>query len=278
MGLTESELKLLTRAGKRIYTYTYGADVRTRETTLALGKYNFCIDCPKPGLLCICTEEVGCKNIGLIAQYATEMLAMGDMCSYVPAHREIHFWPIDVESMRYKGSNSHRKNLKIAHATNQPHFKGTSYLLDAIEDLKEEGFDIELVRIAGMSNADVLKLFEDVDLIAEQFIGGFHGYTALEAMALGKPVLSYIRHPSMLADAEMCPIINTTPDTIHEVLRGCATNQYDFEELGRRGREYVEKYYSVDAIAASLAQVYIETAGFPEFQNQRLRNILESHA
>lgn len=41
MGIDREELRLIRAAGKRLFTYTYGADHRTREATQKIGPYNF---------------------------------------------------------------------------------------------------------------------------------------------------------------------------------------------------------------------------------------------
>ena len=272
MGLNESELDALRRAGKQVFVYTYGADVRTRERTLALGKFNFCSECPEKGRFCICDEKQGRANTELVARYATGLLAMGDMCAYVDGHRELHFWPLDVERIGYAGPRDRSDGLlRVAHATNQPWFKGTQHLVTAVERLQADGLAIELVNVSGLPNAEVLKIFATVDLVAEQFLGGFHGYTALEAMAVGKPVISYIRDRARLADADACPIVSATPDELDTVLRDFVAGRYDFEELGARGRRYVEQNYAVDAVASALARMYLECGTFPERIERKFR-------
>jgi len=272
MELNEQEMRAMRHHGRRLYTYTYGADVRTREATLALGRYNLCADCPEPGRFCMCDDTEGSANISRISTSATAMMAMGDMLSYVPGARNFHFWPLDVAAMRYVGTRwSKGQTLRIAHAPNHPHFKGTHHLVDAIERLQGEGRAIELVRVQGVPNNEVIALFESCDLVADQFIAGFHGYTALEAMAVGKPVLCYLRDPSMTIDAAVCPMINTWPDTIYQTLRDCLDGCFDLAELGRRSRAYVEHYYSLEAVALRLGALYLETAGFPERINLRMR-------
>jgi glycosyltransferase involved in cell wall biosynthesis len=262
MGLNPREMALLRRAGKQLFTYTYGADVRTREATLALGKFNFCMDCPEPGKFCVCDDQAGAQNMRNIERYANAMFAMGDMTAYVPAGRVFHFWPLDTDAIPYVGTDPRAgQPLRVAHAPNHPHFKGTSYLLDAIDRLRNEGVAIELVRVQGVPNTEVMRVLAGADLVVEQLIGGFHGYTALEAMALGKPVVSYLRGPDMAVNATECPIINADPDTIYRVLRDCAADPSRLAELGRRGRAYVEKYYSYPAVAAGLAAGYLD-AGF----------------
>ena len=168
------------------------------------------------------------------------------------------------------------KKLRVGHAPNHPHFKGTAYLLTAIERLRSEGLDIELVRVQGVPNSEVLRLFAGVDIVVEQLIGGFHGYTALEAMALGKPVISYLRTPDMLVNATECPIINANPDTIYEVLKACAEGKHDLPTVGRRGRRYVERFYSQSAVSAALGAMYVATGRFSPRLTQALRERVTS--
>ena len=50
---------------------------------------------------------------------------------------------------------------------------------------------------------------------------------------------------------------------------------FDLEGLGKRGRAYIDRYYGVEAVAARLGRLYIDTAGFPEAVNSRLRSRIE---
>jgi hypothetical protein len=272
-GINRIELQILRRCNKRLYTYTYGADVRTRRATEALGKYNFCVDCPEPGRFCVCDDNVGRLNTSEISQYATSMIAMGDMLTYVPDPTELHFWPLDLKPITPSQPRRPEGGIRIVHAPNHTHFKGTRHLERAVLRLQAEGHYIELIRLQGLPNHEVLRRMADADIVAEQFIGGFHGYTALEAMALGKPVLCYIRDPERLADAESCPIINADPESLEQVLRGCLLGEYDLVEIGRRGRAYVENYYSIDSTALRLGRLYLTSAGFPAATVRRI----ESH-
>jgi hypothetical protein len=194
------------------------------------------------------------------------------MKAYVPNALDFPFWPLDTDAICYVGTQWQTgRPLRVAHAPNHPHFKGTAYLLAAIERLAAEGTAIELVRIQGVPNTEVLRLFAGVDIVVEQLIGGFHGYTALEAMALGKPVVTYLRGSDMVVAPEECPIINANPDTIYDVLKACATGRYDLQAIGRRGRAYVERYYSKSAVSAALGAMYLSTGQLPSGLNEKLR-------
>jgi hypothetical protein len=272
IGLNEPELQLLQRSDRRLYAYAFGGDVRTRRRTLALGVHNLCVACPSPGTLCICDDERGQDNQAMIARYAAAVVSMGDMVAYAPHARSMPYWPLDTEKVRFKGVDwTPDRPLRVAHAPNHPYFKGTDHLVAAIDRLRGEGRAIELVRVQGVPNTEVIKLFEQSDIIADQFVAGAHGYTAFEAMLVGKPVLCYLRDPSMVLDPDHCPIINTWPESLYRTLRDCLDGRYDLADIGRRGRSYVEHYHSIPAVALRLGQMYLETAGFPERINRRIR-------
>ena len=260
IGINPIELAILKKAGKVLYTYTYGADVRVRNITLALGRYNICRECPEPGRFCVCEAEPASTNVDNIAEHATAMLAMGDMLAYVPNALNMHYWPIDLSRIHYVGvREGWGRPLKIAHVPNHPYFKGTRFLEAVVAQLQMEGFDIEILRINGRPNHEVLRLLADADIVADQFISGFHGYTTLEAMALGKPVLCYLRGPEMVINSRECPIINVDPDNLYNILQRCARQEIDLPDLGRRGRDYIERFYSVAAVAERLRTLYLET-------------------
>jgi glycosyltransferase involved in cell wall biosynthesis len=173
----------------------------------------------------------------------------------------LSFWPIDVEKLGCVGVDPPRgRPLRIAHAPNHPHFKGTRYLVDAVERLRSEGVAIELVTVTGVPNSEVIRIFGEADVIADQFIIGMYGYTALEGMARGKAVLCHIAVPEWLVAQEECPLIRCRADTLYDVLRELASNPGRLEEIGRQGRRYIEKHHSLDAVAARLGRLYLETA------------------
>ena len=91
-------------------------------------------------------------------------------------------------------------------------------------------------------------------------------------MALGKPVLCYLRNASTAIDPENCPIVNVSPDTLYDTLRHCLEGRIDLIALGRRSRSYVECYCSLEAVAIRLGHLYLETAGFRDRIKQRIRN------
>lgn len=263
-GIRSDELDFLSLAGKRVYAFAYGADVRTREATLALGRWNFCVDCTAPGRYCRCDDARGAAAMSAMMARLTAGVALGDMLAYVPGVRALHYWPVDMAQFPDPGPALPTSGpLRIAHAPNHTHFKGSSYLEAAIERLLAEGHAIEYVKIQGVPNHEVRALFRSADLVADQFIGGAYGFTALEGMAAGKPVLTYVRSAALVEATDECPLIQATPDTAEDVLRWALVHRDELVAIGRQGRRYVERWHCIEAVAARLGVLYGETGRFP---------------
>jgi len=264
-GINTAEMQSLVAAGKRLYTLTYGADNRTRQATLASGKYNFCMHCPEPGKFCICDDVSAAKVLDTIDQYATAMLASGLSVDYIPNCYELHYLVIDTDEVRAEPLDESEGPLRILHAPNHGFFKGSDYLKASVKTLQDQGVAIELELISGKSNAEVLEAMRRSHVVADQFIGGAYGQTAIEAMARGRPTLCYLKYPERAVDPESLPIINTDPDKLVETLRRLAeTPRSELADLGRKSRAYVENHHSIEALSGRLGQLLTETADLPE--------------
>lgn len=265
-GFNPAELRVY--AWLRIQTlfWTYGADVRSRQETLALGEPNCCTECPAVGVACICDSTLQAANITRIRRHATALFSMGDMIEYTPGSRnDVFFWAVDIgagggERYRpaypdYDGS----RPLRVVHAPNHRAFKGTRFLEQAIAELRSRGVPIELVMVERVSNEQALRIYRSADVIFDQCMIGFHGFFALEGMALGKPVMCFIRKPlEYLLDPEHCPLINVTRDAIAARLEELVADPARLREAGVQGRRYVERHFTVDAVAARMSHAYAD--------------------
>lgn len=150
--------------------------------------------------------------------------------------------------------------MRVLHAPNHRHIKGTRFLLEAIDRLQQEGLNVELVLLERMPNQEVRCQMARCHVVAEQFVMGWHGLTALEGMASGKPVLSYMREDlrrlyTLYSFAGESPIVNTPIEQIEENLRKLYYDPGLCEELGSRGRAYIERYHSLEAMGGFLKGV-----------------------
>ncbi|MGY3488962.1 glycosyltransferase involved in cell wall biosynthesis [Bradyrhizobium sp. USDA 4011] len=270
-GIAVREMEIYRRAGKRLYTYAYGADHRMREQTLALGEWNFCSECPDPGLYCVCDDAGGAAMLRVIREYSTAVIAHGLAMKLIPGARNVPYLTVDVSGLspgQPQGSKDGK--LVVGHFPNHAYFKGTKYLQRAIDSLQAEGQAVELVQLSGKPRNEILEAMQKVDLLVDQLISGAFGLTAVEAMALGCPVVCYLHDGVAVADREACPVIEANPDTIEEVLRQLISDRTRLSEARAAGPRYVRQNYSVEALGRHLADLYVATADLPERLKTRI--------
>lgn len=151
----------------------------------------------------------------------------------------------------------HTTRPLVVHSLTAPVTKGTSAVLMAIDQLKSQYlFDFQLIQ--GMSRHETLQIVQKADIFLDQFVLGDHGMAALEAMALGKPVVCYIKSSMVGKYPPDCPIVNANQDNLSEVLESLLNKGRVRHEIGRESRSYVEKYHDATVIAHKLVEIYKE--------------------
>lgn len=166
------------------------------------------------------------------------------------------------EKKQYYSMNDGQNGpVKLMHTPNHRGFKGTEYLIEAVDELKDEGLQIELVLLEKIPNDKVREMMQEVDILAEQFIIGY-AMSACEGMASGLPVLSnleneaYTRVFRRYSYLNECPILSTSPETLKDNLRTLVTHPELRRELGEAGRKYVEKYHSYRTAQYLFGSIY----------------------
>jgi hypothetical protein len=252
------ELPLLRLAGKRVIASAYGADVRMRHLNEMWQPYNICSECPAPGVHCVC-DASGLKRAKYYRDWCNVVLAMGDMNDFVfDSRRDVNYWPIDVKAVEYVGARPHDGPVRIVHSPNHREFKGTRFVEDAIASLQSRGFDVELDLVSGVPNEVARERYARADIVFAQCLAGWMGYTEIEAMAAGKPVITYIRNRDYLTHTNGAPVVNATPATLEAEIEKLVVDPGSREELGRLGRDYVEQYWSYEALAPVYEKLHRE--------------------
>ena len=143
--------------------------------------------------------------------------------------------------------------IVVAHTPNHRGFKGTEFLVSAINDLKKEGFNVKLCLIENMQNEEVRKILQSkADILVEQLIMGY-ALSAIEGMACGIPVISNLTDENYTLPFKRwsflgeCPIVSASPETVKDELRNLITNPELRQDLGNKSRDYVMKYHSLEA-------------------------------
>lgn len=197
-------------------------------------------------------------------KYADRLFALNpDLMHILPkrteflpyAHIDLNDWqPIPFADLSVK-------TLNIIHAPTHKRAKGSRFIFDAIERLKLENIDFNFTVVEGLSNAEARKLYSEADLLIDQLLAGWYGGLAVELMALGKPVICYIRDEDLkFIPEEMqkdLPIIRANPETIYEVLKYYLTlGKSELLNIANLSRSYVEKWHDSQKIASRMKQDY----------------------
>ena len=241
----------------RVVVMPYGSDVQvlTRSKNLYF-KHTVSIDYPNFRLY---RRRVS-KSVDRWTRYADWVIAGCEWVDYMYHWDTLMLAHFSIDLERWtptkQGAEIGRaEKLRILHAPNHVAIKGTKALVDAVETLKRDGFGIELVLMRGVPNSEIQKAIESVDLVADQFVIGWYAMFAMEAMAMKKPVLCYLREDLIdlyvkagLVRREEIPIINTNLLEIKEKIRWVYSHREELIKIGERGREFVKNHHSTERI------------------------------
>jgi glycosyltransferase involved in cell wall biosynthesis len=249
------ELPLLRLAGKKIVVYPYGQDARLPSLTRESGHWHAYTDVP-PGEEDRDEDDVQ-RHLAAFGRFANVVLGCADIVEHLPRLDGVFLYPVDIDAWT-PASAAENEVLMVVHSPNHRHYKGTRYLLDAVEALKREGLPIELVLVEKVANKEAREIYRRSDVIADQFLIGAYAVLAIEGMALGKPVLCYLnpRFEPFHPEWAECPIVSANPDTLVEELRRLALHADLRRRLGARGPEYVRKYHSLESVGARMDEIY----------------------
>jgi glycosyltransferase involved in cell wall biosynthesis len=168
-------------------------------------------------------------------------------------------WPA---KRMYSDADGRSGTVRVMHAPNHRGVKGTEFLLDAVETLRGEGLDVELVLMEGRPNEIVRQTMPEVDVLADQFILTGYGLAAVEAMSSGLPVMCNLEDERLMRIYRLysffgeCPIVSATPELLADRLRELVTQPERRRGLGEAGRRYVERFHSEAAAQHLFASIY----------------------
>ena len=147
------------------------------------------------------------------------------------------------------------KRPLVVHAPSNREKKGTSFVIEACEQL-----DVELDIVEGVPHEVARERYARADIVVDQLNAGWHGVFALESMALGKPVVTFLK-PDVVEKSEAgfgirIPIVPATKETLLDALRPLVEQPALRREVGARSREYVERVHDIGRVADRLLDVY----------------------
>ena len=121
--------------------------------------------------------------------------------------------------------------------------------MSAVERLKTEGYPVEYFFVNNKPSNQMRFYQAQADIVVEQLIYGWWGSTFVEASALGKPVVCYLR-PSwkefffkVFPEYNDLPIVEANVENIYQVLKKLITDEAYRLKKGNDARRFAEQHF-----------------------------------
>lgn len=252
------DLPLLKKKGKRIFCEFHGDDVRNPQLIKQHYKY-MDFDAYMSGKDAEYLKKQRSKRARNIMKYAERIVLHDDeLIPHVEkeGYTNIEVVPLRIDTSRIRPAYPEfdQKTINIAHAPTSK-VKGTKWFVAAVEKLSAK-YNINPILIQNLSQKEALKQYEKADIIFDQITVGTYGVFSIEAMAMGKPVITYISEEMRNRLPEELPLVSATPESLYNVLEELIADAGLRVQLGKRGRNYVSKYHDCKKNARILKLIY----------------------
>jgi glycosyltransferase involved in cell wall biosynthesis len=143
----------------------------------------------------------------------------------------------------------------VLHAPSSRARKGTEFVVAACSQL-----DCELEIVEGLDHREAFERYRRADVIVDQLNAGWYGVFAIEAMALGKPVVTFLHDEAVRRTEEAfgvrVPLVGATKETLRDVLQPLVASADERRRVGAAGRAYVEEVHDLRRVADRLLDLY----------------------
>ena len=246
------EFRLLRLAGKKLVFSPFGGDIAVPEY---LGEMREATLADYPQLV---------EQAPLTRRRVLHSLKWADVSirnitiGFLPAYDVVWLTQLGIDADLWRpdgadsGSDGRSQPVVVLHAPNHRAINGTQHLERAVSRLRDEGLRMDLRILEGRPNEEIRTAMHAADLVADQFLDPGYGMFPIEAMALGKPMLTRMSPiPEELQTESLrgCPLVDANPENLYDELRRLVTNPQLRRELGEAGREYVVEHHSREAVA-----------------------------
>ena len=253
---SQCDLALLKFFRKKIFVHFRGCDIRMSQKDVKRNKYSPCKNCAiKCG-----TDSEKQEKLNMVRKYADAIfVSTPDLLVDVP---EGILLPrvFDVKKTTLNSVNRVCNEIPLViHPPSDREIKGTDAIIKAVEDVKRSGHQFDFRLIENMSFLEVQELYQEADIVIDQLLVGWYGNVAIETMANGIPVLSYIRE-DLTSFRENLPIVNCNQDNLAEKLIFLLDNPEERTRIGQAGFEYVKQVHESRKVAELSIELYLKGA------------------
>ena len=182
-----------------------------------------------------------------------EIVGSYDALRWVP---DAEFVPpgIDVHSIEPAPPGDRARPI-ILHAPSSRRRKGTEHVVAAVEEL-----DADLLLVEGLDHREAFERYREADIVVDQLNAGWYGLFAIECMALGKPVVTFLHEEARRRTEQELgvevPIVSATKEDLRSRLEPLVADAAERRRLGAASRAYVEQVHDLERVADRLLALY----------------------
>ena len=252
------DLNVLKLLNKKIIMHFHGSDIRNPE--FIRYQNNKLLGLTKGGEWPLITTKEQKLLISEAKKHADVILVSTPDLFELVGGSKVKWFPNSINLDEWKTektiSKSSQERILIAHAPSKRWTKGTNIIISVIKQLQSNGLEIDFKLIENTPREDVKKIFQKADIVIDQLLVGWYGVSGIEAMALNKPVVCYMREDLVKKFTPDVPIYNASADNLKEALKLLVSDDRLRKRLGDAGRRFVEKYHDVRKNAKVLEETY----------------------
>jgi glycosyltransferase involved in cell wall biosynthesis len=242
LGHVFDELAWLKRRGKTVFVTYQGCDVRPK------------VACPCRQPHCYAEDRYRQPAAQRVLRLADRVFYLNpDLRHWLPGATFTPYASVDARQIEVAPEPT-GDEIVVVHAPTDVDIKGTSFVTAAVEELRSSGVPVRLDLVVGATRDQVLDRIRAGHLLVDQLLLGWYGAVAVEAMAIGRPVLCHVREdePEDNPFGAELPIVRTTPESLVENLRRLVHDRELRARLGADGRSFAASRHDPREIAKTV--------------------------
>ena len=242
------DLPLYHALGRKVVFHYHGCDIRDRAHMLATHARAACTEC-RP----FCLPRRQARIRAAARRFAdAELVSTPDLLESAPRARLL---PVAAWLPDYAPAPVREAPRRVLHAPTNRLIKGTRHVEAAFAELAPRFPGVEFRVVERLPWPELLRALADCDVFVDQVFMGWYGMVSVEAMALGRPALAYIR-PDFEDRAREAPVVRTSIETLAADVAALLADAPRRRALAEAGRAYVERVHDAHAIGRALIELY----------------------